>query len=69
MPYANLSHMRIKDTVIADEVDAFFQKQLNVSVKVSGKDEVQRKIFFTLMYEKIEHLKNQIKKKAKISFM
>lgn len=69
MPYANLSHMRIKDIEVTNEVEAFFKKQLQVSVKISGKDELQRTIFFTLMYEKIEHLKNQIMNKSKISFM
>ena len=69
VPYTSLSYMKIEDKVICNEVDMYFQKQLQFSQKISGSAEVERRMFFTLMYEKIEQLKHQINSKALMSFI
>ncbi|WP_420551807.1 helix-turn-helix domain-containing protein [Tenacibaculum aiptasiae] len=69
VPYTSLSYMRIEDKIICNEVDEYFQKQLQFSQNISGSAEVERRMFFTLMYEKIEQLKHQINSKAIMSFI
>lgn len=68
IPYTSLSYMKIEDEIICDEVDVYFEKQLQFAKKISGGAEVERRMFFTVMYEKIEQLKDQIKTKSVMSF-
>ena len=69
MPYGSFSHIKIEDANICDEVDVFLQKQVHLAKKISGEAEIDRKIFFTSMYEKIEQLRNEINSKVLISFL
>jgi hypothetical protein len=69
VPYTALSYLRIDDPKTCNEVAAYFSKQLKYSKKICGPAEVERQLFFTAMYEKIEQLKKQIAVKSIISFM
>lgn len=67
--YTNLSHFRIEEELTSNEAEYFFKKQLQFSKKISGNAEVERKLFFNTMYDKIQKLKNQIEVKSTISFI
>ena len=69
VPYTTLSYLRIDDEKTCKEIEQYFKKQLQFSKKISGKAEVERQLFFTSMYEKIDQLKKQIEVKSLISFM
>ena len=69
VPYTSLSHIRIEDEKTCEEIETYFKKQLQFSKKISGSAEVDRRMFFTSMYDKIEQLKHQIEIKSSISFM
>jgi hypothetical protein len=69
VPYTTLSYLRIEDEKTCKEIAQYFTKQLQFSKKISGKAEVERQLFFTSMYEKIDQLKKQIEVKSLISFM
>ncbi len=69
MPYGSFSHIKIEDSIICNEMDSYLQKQLQFAKKISSETEIDRKVFFTTMYEKIDQLKNEIKSKTLISFM
>lgn len=69
IPYTSLSYLRIDDEQTCEEIDEHFDKKLKFSKKISGDAEVERKLFFTSMYEKIEQLCKQIEVKSEISFM
>lgn len=69
VPYTALSYLRIDDPKTCAEVAAYFSKQLKYSKKICGPAEVERQLFFTTMYEKIEQLKKQVAVKSIISFM
>jgi hypothetical protein len=69
IPYTSLSYLRIDDEETCEEIDVHFDKKLKFSKKISGDAEVERKLFFTSMYEKIEQLCKQIEVKSGISFM
>lgn len=67
--YTSLSHIRIEDEKTCAEIESYFKKQLQYSKRISGSSEVDRKMFFTSMLDKIEQLREQIKAKSSISFM
>ncbi|CAL2104016.1 Helix-turn-helix transcriptional regulator [Tenacibaculum sp. 190130A14a] len=67
--YTNLSHFRVEEELTSNEADYFFKKQLQFSKKVSGNAEVERKLFFNRMYDKVQKLKDQIEVKSNISFI
>ncbi|CAM1361025.1 hypothetical protein [Tenacibaculum xiamenense] len=69
MPYGSFSHIKIEDSNICDEMDLYLQKQLQLAKKISGETEIDRKVFFTTMYEKIDQLRNEINSKILISFL
>lgn len=69
MPYSSFSHIKIEDSNICDEVDVYLQKQLQLAKKISGEAEIDRKVFFTTMYDKIEQLRSEINSKILISFL
>lgn len=69
MPYGSFSHIKIEDSIICNEMDSYLQKQLQFAKKISSETEIDRKVFFTTMYEKIDQLRNEIKSKTLISFM
>jgi len=69
VPYTTLSYLRIDDEKTCKEIEQYFKKQLQFSKKISGEAEVERQLFFTSMYEKIDQLKKQIEVKSLISFM
>mgnify|MGYP005989903477 CR=1 FL=1 len=69
IPYTALSYLRIDDEQTCEEIELYLQKQLQFSIHLSGDTEVERQLFFSTMYEKIEQLKEQITIKSKISFM
>ena len=69
MPYSSFSHIKIEDANICDEMDIFLQKQVQLAKKISGEAEIDRKVFFTTMYEKIDQLRNEINSKVLISFL
>lgn len=69
IPYTSLSYLRIDDEQTCKEIEEHFDKKLKFSKKISGDAEVERKLFFTSMYEKIEQLCKQIEVKSEISFM
>lgn len=69
IPYTSLSYLRIDDEATCEEIDEHFNKKLKFSKRISGDAEVERKLFFTSMYEKIEQLCKQIEVKSEISFM
>ncbi|PKH49664.1 hypothetical protein CXF68_02685 [Tenacibaculum sp. Bg11-29] len=69
VPYGSLSHMKIEDETVCNDVDLFLKRQLKFSEKISGDtNEVNRKLFFTSMYEKIKELKVEIKSRTMMSF-
>lgn len=67
--YTNLSHFRIEEEVTSNEADYFFKKQLQFSKRISGNAEVESKLFFNAMYDKVQRLKDQIEVKSNISFI
>lgn len=69
MPYGSFSHIKIEDANICDEMDVYLQKQLQLAKKISGEAEMDRKVFFTTMYEKIDQLRHEINSKILISFL
>jgi len=69
VPYTALSYLVINDPKTCNEVAAYFSKQLKYSKKICGRAEVERQLFFTTMYEKIDQLKKQVEVKSLISFM
>lgn len=69
IPYTSLSYLRIDDEKTCEEIEEHFDKKLKFSKRISGDAEVERKLFFTSMYEKIEQLCRQIEVKSGISFM
>ena len=69
IPYGSFSHIKIEDSNICDEMDSYLQKQLQLAKKISGETEIDRKVFFTTMYEKIDQLRNEINSKVLISFL
>lgn len=69
MPYAHLSYIRIDDKKTCEESDLFFERQKQLSKKISGEGEIERDLFFNAMFEKIKQLKQQIDVKSLISFM
>lgn len=69
VPYTALSYLRIDDDKTCEEIENYFKKQLQFSKKISGDAEIERQLFFTSMYEKIDQLKKQIEVKSLISFM
>jgi hypothetical protein len=69
IPYTSLSYLRIDDEDTCKEIEEHFDKKLKFSKRISGDAEVERKLFFTSMYEKIDQLCKQIEVKSEISFM
>ncbi len=69
IPYTSLSYLRIDDERTCEEIEEHFDKKLKFSKRISGDAEVDRNLFFTSMYEKIEQLCKQIEVKSEISFM
>lgn len=68
-PYGSLSHMKIQDDDVCNEVDKYLERQLKFAKKISGDtNEVNRKLFFTTMYDKIEELKLKISSKPLLHF-
>jgi predicted DNA-binding protein YlxM (UPF0122 family) len=54
--YGSFSHIKIEDQGICNEIDVYIRKQLQLAKKISSDSEIERKVFFTVMYEKIEQL-------------
>ncbi|WP_442264738.1 hypothetical protein ACSIGC_10300 [Tenacibaculum sp. ZS6-P6] len=63
VPYIPISYLRIDDVYTCEEVSEFFNAKIQSSKKISGDAEVNRRIFFTSMYEKIDQLYSQISMK------
>ena len=61
IPYTPLSYLRVDDENTCKEIADFFDKRIQLSKKISGNTEIERKLFFTHMYDKIEQFYNQIK--------
>ncbi|WP_435261042.1 hypothetical protein [Tenacibaculum sp. nBUS_03] len=61
IPYIQTSYLRIDDELICEETIRSFNKKIQLSKKVSGDAEIERKIFFSSMYQKINSIYNQIK--------
>jgi plasmid maintenance system antidote protein VapI len=68
MPYNSFSHIKIEDSNICKEVEEQLQKQLQLAKKIAADTEVDRKLFFTAMHDKVEQLKREISSKLLISF-
>lgn len=68
IPYTSISYLRVDDEETCLEIEKHFDKKLKLSKKISGDSEVERRLFFTSMYEKIEQLCNQIEIKGSITF-
>ena len=66
VPYVPVSYLRIDDEYTCEEVNKFFNAKIQASKKISGDAEVNRKIFFTSMYERIDQLYSQISMKKMI---
>lgn len=69
IPYTSISYLRVDDEETCAEIDEHFHKKLQFSKKISGDAEVERRLFFTSMYDKIMQLCKQIEVKSAISFM
>jgi hypothetical protein len=69
IPYTHLSYIKIDDKKSCEESALFFAGQKQLSKKISGEAEIERQLFFTSMYEKINQLKKQIEVKSLITFM
>ncbi len=70
IPYSSLSHMKIENESICNEIDIHLKKQMQFAKKISGdSEEVDRRVFVTTMYEKIEQLKAEIESRMLMSFM
>ncbi len=69
IPYTHLSYIKIDDKKSCEESDLFFERQKQLSKKISGEGEIDRNLFFNSMYEKIEQLKQQIEIKSNITFL
>ncbi|MBL4643782.1 MAG: hypothetical protein JKY44_09350 [Flavobacteriaceae bacterium] len=69
IPYTQLSYIKIDDKKSCEESDLFFERQKQLSKKISGEGEIDRNLFFNSMYEKIDQLKQQIEVKSKITFL
>lgn len=60
IPYIRTSYLRIDDNLICEETISAFNKKIQLSKKISGNAEVDRKLFFSSMYQKINGIYNQI---------
>jgi len=69
LPYTHLSYIKIDDKKSCEESDLFFERQKQLSKRISGEGELERNLFFNSMYEKIEQLQQQIEVKSKITFL
>ncbi len=67
--YTHLSYIKIDDKKTCEESDLFFERQKQLSKKISGVGEIERNLFFNSMYEKIDQLKQQIEVKSSITFL
>jgi len=67
--YTHLSYIKIDDKKACEESDLFFERQKQLSKKISGEGEIERSLFFNSMYEKIDQLKQQIELKSNITFL
>ncbi len=67
--YTHLSYIKIDDKKSCEESYLYFERQKQLSKKISGEGEIDRNLFFNSMYEKIEQLQQQIEVKSKITFL
>lgn len=61
LPYTTLSFFLVDDVKMSEELTAYFNKQIDYSKKISGEGGIERRLLFNSFYDKINHLKNQIK--------
>ncbi|SED90985.1 hypothetical protein SAMN04487765_0757 [Tenacibaculum sp. MAR_2010_89] len=62
--------MKIENESICNEIDIHLKKQMQFAKKISGdSEEVDRRVFVTTMYEKIDQLKAEIESRMLMSFM
>lgn len=60
VPFTNLSYFKVTDKNTTDQIEEHLKTQLEFSNNLSGNAAVDRKKFFTSMYQKIDNLKVQI---------
>lgn len=60
VPYTNLSYFKITDENTANQIEKYLKTQLEYSNNLSGDASVDRKKFFSMMYQKIENRKIKI---------
>ncbi|WP_369048815.1 hypothetical protein [Tenacibaculum sp. UWU-22] len=68
IPYTSLSEIIIDDKKTCVEIESYLKTQLQFAKKISGDAEIDKRIFFTSMHEKIDQLKHQLKTKTHLSF-
>ncbi len=68
MPYSSLSYIRLLDKNTCSEVEEYFDKTIRWSSKILGNVEINSNLFFSVMYERIEGLKKEIKAENHFSF-
>lgn len=69
VPYTTLSYFSLDDKETGLEIEEYFKRILKYSKKISGDAEIDRSLFFSSMYQKIEKLKQQINIKSSITFL
>lgn len=60
VPYTTLSYIKIADAETCDEMIRYFKKQLQFSKQLSGDSGIERTIFFTTLYQRIDKLRELI---------
>lgn len=63
MPYTTLSFLTIDDDKMNDEVASYFNNQLEFSKNLSDGTGMERKLFFTGVYERLKKFRMQIESK------
>ncbi|CAA0152820.1 hypothetical protein ACE1MK_12115 [Tenacibaculum maritimum] len=61
IPYTPLSFFSIDDKNTTREIESYYEKQLLYSKKISGNAGMERELFFSILYGKINLMKKQIR--------
>lgn len=69
MPYTTLSFVTIDDDKMNTEVSAYFEKQLEFSKNLSADTGMERKLFFTGVYDRLNKFRRQIESKYTNTFL
>lgn len=69
MPYTTLSFITIDDDKMNKEVSSYFKKQLEFSKNLSADSGMERKLFFSNVYQRLYQFKKQIENKDVGTFL